>query len=934
MQFCATAGITRLPHGNSLPWLFLLFSLLFLCSVLPSQAGRVEALPDRTVFHVTVHDWMWEEIDPARTATSIRANAAAVREFERRFPIWFAERYRDKYAADPARYGDYNWDKVEVRIEKFSGIKVEGVESDLLAIAGKVAPDIIYLNFRKSDTYIQNGFLYPMDKPEDGYFSAMSEEEKAFRIHPKVREVIQRKGPGGEHVWALPHGGTIGKIIIFRKDRFDEIGLGYPNADWDWDDLYAACQKLADPARGRTAIALRNSTHESWRWLDFLMATGSEVLRYDASAATPADAWKVAFDDPEHIDKTVTALEYYVKLCTEPWTDATGKPQRGYAYRDSGFAAANLAWKNGDIAMLLGTIQEEIFLKSFDPTLVGIAPMPKGPTGIRNAALNSKMMSLYADIPHPALRDAAWEFIRWYDSDEAVAIKTKKLVEGGLGRFVNPTRLEKYGYPELIRFAPPGWRETFETATNESTPEPYGRFANPVYDILDKPIKKANQLALSDRLPTEPDERAAVLRGLIEDAGGAARREILGEVPAEEMRKRRATAAVFLIALTLVFAAAFWWIAKLFKAPPGPKIGSRRAVVVACILAPALLTIFFWQYIPLVRGSIMAFQDYKIMGSSEWVWLDNFGNVLFNGDWWLSVWDALRYSFLVMALTFLPPVGLAILLQEVPRGKILYRTIYYLPHVFTGIVVILLWKRFYGADSTGLLNRVIMHIPAIAFLALGAAMGWVCVMFARRLFNQESYRNGLLWIGAGLMLLAGCVGLAMPALSQMKDIGFFAALFSGAPEALDWLGDTRTAMIACVIPLVWAGIGPGCLIYLAALKGIPDELYEAADMDGATFIDKILFIIFPIFKPLLIINFVGVFIGAWFYSSGNILAMTGGQARTEVAGLHIFYKAFMYLKFGPATAMAWILGFMLILFTMYQLRILSRLEFRAAGSED
>jgi len=217
-----------------------------------------------------------------------------------------------------------------VRIEKFSGIKVEGVESDLL--------DIIYLNFRKSDTYIQNGFLYPMDKPEDGYFSAMSEEEKAFRIHPKVQPVIQRKGPGGEHVWALPHGGTIGKIIIFRKDRFDEIGLGYPNADWDWDDLYAACKKLADPARGRTAIALRNSTHESWRWLDFLMATGSEVLRYDDSVADPAKAWNVAFDSPQHIDKTVTALEYYVKLCTEPWSDAEGNPHRGYAYRDSGFA--------------------------------------------------------------------------------------------------------------------------------------------------------------------------------------------------------------------------------------------------------------------------------------------------------------------------------------------------------------------------------------------------------------------------------------------------------------------------------------------------------------------------------------------------------------------------------------------------------------------
>ena len=72
------------------------------------------------------------------------------------------------------------------------------------------------------------------------------------------------------------------------------------------------------------------------------------------------------------------------------------------------------------------------------------------------------------------------------------------------------------------------------------------------------------------------------------------------------------------------------------------------------------------------------------------------------------------------------------------------------------------------------------------------------------------------------------------------------------PEPYRWLGDPKTAMIACVIPMVWAGMGPGCLIYLAALKGIADDYYEAADIDGATFIDKILFIVFPILKPLIL----------------------------------------------------------------------------------
>ncbi len=61
--------------------------------------------------------------------------------------------------------------------------------------------------------------------------------------------------------------------------------------------------------------------------------------------------------------------------------------------------------------------------------------------------------------------------------------------------------------------------------------------------------------------------------------------------------------------------------------------------------------------------------------------------------------------------------------------------------------------------------------------------------------------------------------------------------------------------------------------------------------------------------------------------------MTGGAANTEVAGLHIWFKAFTYLQFGPATAMAWMLGFMLIGFTVHQLRILSRMEFKTTGGK-
>ena len=97
---------------------------------------------------------------------------------------------------------------------------------------------------------------------------------------------------------------------------------------------------------------------------------------------------------------------------------------------------------------------------------------------------------------------------------------------------------------------------------------------------------------------------------------------------------------------------------------------------------------------------------------------------------------------------------------------------------------------------------------------------------------------------------------------------------------------------------------------------------------------KIWHITVPSLLPLLIINFIGAFIGT-FHAMGNIFAMTAGGPGNEtmVMSLAIWYEAFAYLRFGTATAMAWILGTLLIGFTLQQLKILQKVEFRRAAVE-
>ena len=898
---------------------FLRIWFLLLVLVRPDAwSGDLQVENGIPTVEVLVHNWVLP--DATRSDPLSRANRQVVEAFEQRYPQIVQERYASRYATDPDTYGKADWSKVRVHTRTFAGLRVEGVESDLLAIAGGVAPDVMYLNFRRSDTYIRNGFLAPLDT----YLKDLPEEEWERRVHPKTLPVIKREGPDGTtHVWALPYGGLLGKGLLYRKDRFDEVGLRYPDASWTWDDLIHACRKLTDPANGKYGIRLARGSHESYHFMSFLWSAGAEFMVENPATG----AWSLTYDSPE----AVIALDFYNQLITEPWTDAQGTVRRGYAYRDAGGAWGK--WQRGEIAMTQGYMDEEMFTV-INPEVTGLAPIPLGPTGLRGSELNSRMLALFSDIEHPVVRDAAWEFIRFFGSKEASEIRTRVLVKAGMARFVNPDRLQEFGYDALVQLSPPEWTEVYRIAVETGKPEPYGPQSNIAYDHLSLPLQEATQITLYDDrgLFQIPDYRHSIFQRLLSNSKQDAERDMLGEIPAEERTKREFVAALVLALIVVLYGIVIWFLVKATAAAVSKEgsVGRRRNQLwTVLLLAPAVAGITLWQVVPLIRGSLMAFQDYQLLGESAWVGVGNFGDVLFDAAWWESVAAAIRYTLWVVGLTFLPPLILAILLQETPRGKLFFRVIFYLPAVVSGLVVILLWKLFYEESEFGILNAVVMQIPAGVHLLTGILFALISFVMCSRLVRQQS----LLW--AGFWALAG-LGCAMTGWNLANDIfqqvGSYSP-FATLAEPVRWLSNPETAMFACVLPLAWGGIGPGCLIYLAALKGIDEQSYEAADLDGAGIADKILFIVIPRLKPLLIINFLGVFINAFFHAEANILAMTGGAADTRVAGLHIFQQAYIYLRFGPATAMAWLLSALLIGITLWQLRLLSKVEFKTQGSD-
>jgi ABC-type sugar transport system permease subunit len=162
----------------------------------------------------------------------------------------------------------------------------------------------------------------------------------------------------------------------------------------------------------------------------------------------------------------------------------------------------------------------------------------------------------------------------------------------------------------------------------------------------------------------------------------------------------------------------------------------------------------------------------------------------------------------------------------------------------------------------------------------------------------------------------------------MAHMGYLSGISIGPQK---WLEDPKLAMFCCILPSIWGGMGPGCIIYLAALKAVPEEQYDAADLDGAGIVQKTLRITLPTLFPLVLINFLGAFIGA-FHSAGNMLVMTGGgpQNATHVMAIELFFNGYVLAKYGFATAIAWMMASLLIGFTVFQMRIFSKMKFSTA----
>ena len=277
---------------------------------------------------------------------------------------------------------------------------------------------------------------------------------------------------------------------------------------------------------------------------------------------------------------------------------------------------------------------------------------------------------------------------------------------------------------------------------------------------------------------------------------------------------------------------------------------------------------------PMILALLMAFADWDIISPAKWRGLGNF-NEAFTGDssFYKSITITAIYTVFSVALGICGSMGLALLLNQKIKGVSLYRTLYYIPSITSGVAAAFIWMRVFNPDK-GLVN----------FALYGPHGKWPLGIWLSNVIMHD------------------------------------------ATKPVDWLGTESTAMPALIIMSLW-GIGGGTVIFLAGLQGIPQYYYEAATLDGAGIWKRFRSVTLPMLTPTIFFSAITGLIGA-FQAFTQVFVISNGTGApndaTRFYVLHVFMAAFQSARMGYASALGWILFVIIMIITLVQMRLSKR----------
>ncbi len=296
-------------------------------------------------------------------------------------------------------------------------------------------------------------------------------------------------------------------------------------------------------------------------------------------------------------------------------------------------------------------------------------------------------------------------------------------------------------------------------------------------------------------------------------------------------------------------------------APPGRLLRFwRRNGAGYLFVLPSMVFFVLFMFLPLGWSFVISFQQFGL-AQSAWVGLDNYTSLLNDPVFRQAALNTALYSVLTVAVWVLVAMVLATLIHPLPpRFRTFFRAAYYLPAVTSAVFIALVWRWILNANPWGLAN-------------------WVLSLF-----------------GAGP---AGFISDPSP--------------FLGANVAL-W-----SVILSSMLTIPAVGV----VLYSAALSGIPRDLYEAAESEGAGALAKFRHITVPLLKPITLYVAV-IYTIAAFEVFERVYVMTGGGPgyATNTIVYLIWRTGFRFGEYGLASAEAFLLFLVIATISVLQFRAL------------
>jgi multiple sugar transport system permease protein len=288
--------------------------------------------------------------------------------------------------------------------------------------------------------------------------------------------------------------------------------------------------------------------------------------------------------------------------------------------------------------------------------------------------------------------------------------------------------------------------------------------------------------------------------------------------------------------------------------------GSERHATLSAgiFLAPALLLIAVFFFLPILAALLLSFTDFDIYALGDldrlrFVGFANYLNLLQSPLFWTALGNTFYFVIVGGPLSVAISLGAALLVNaRLTRFPGLFRAAFFLPVVTTLVAVAVVWRYLYHP------------------------------------------RYGLLNYGLSLLGI----------------------------EPIDWLGDPAWAMPAIILMAVWKNFGFNMIIFIAGLQNIPTSLYEAARLDGANAWRQFRYITLPLLGPTFLFVALMTMIGYFQVFAEPYVMTQGGPAnRTLSVVLLMYEEGFRWWNMGYASAAAFVLFVLILAGTVLQLKL-------------